>query len=521
MQEIITFSNNLTSNYRLPSSFADYEEGLLGRYSEQRFCSHDVLAIESQFPDNTKSLLKRENLQFKKLLPFREKLQYRNLTEEEIRRCLQILKEHTLYLSMITDSGERRTFEGNKKGLARYNKKASAKIRDCITQMVDSGYECFFATTTFDPKFNGNDRADAWLNYYNDFMALLKQERNHKGLKVCWVLESTKKGYPHIHAIIGYPKGTYKNYDKIPVNKKLRFGRVVELFKGSKVFRVFEVKKPSDNGIKWYLTKYITKNSTEDIFAMINQKEPLSAEQLKTAYALLYTTMCKKRLFGVCKINQNKKDNEDSMENEQEINVDKIDEVKTDDEAVAIYRSGKNLGRVRPYLRKLCTNFPCKNPKRVSCISLAEADAVSNGEIWKEEGISNETFDKIFAKSKRLTCGGCFYSHLVNFIENGDDDFINITLPCGSRAGQKYFEPSDFQNDDVYVKKLLDLIVLYIHFTQDTGGRLVEDWKEGRGLKRYLLHRYRIDFDLQDKIDSFICMKNSEKNAKCIDTIAF
>lgn len=518
---LIQLANILTKGYRLPENHPEIFTGNEGRFMAQGKCGIGVLNVECENPkkegDPTKDLYK----QFRELLPYREKLAERNLTENEVRHCLKIIKKYSLYLTVQMPDGTQRGFHGRKKGLERYNKKMSANIRDCISEMVNRGYECFFVTTTFDPGFNGGDRADAWMNYYADFMHIFKDLVKHKGVKICWVLESTGKGYPHIHAIVGYPKGTYKNYDKLPRNRKLKYGELVDICKKAYSFKIFDVKVPSDNGIKWYLTKYITKTTTHDIFQMIEQEEPLSKEQLKTAYALIYTTMARKRMFAICRFTKN--ENPQQSENSQGGNLSEkdIEVVENLAQAEVVARSGQSLGRLRPFLRKLCTNFPCQSPKKVFSSNIFKAEKLTEGRIWNKDGLLPEDYKKLNEKGTKLTCGGCFYSHLVNFVLTDEDDFINIIVRDENGKKTRYFKPEDFENDDMYIAKIKSLIQVYTRFALDTGGRLTKEWIDPEERRKCFKHSDPLVIDREEQEEARRLETILKYNHKSVDTIPF
>lgn len=79
---------------------------------------------------------------------------------------------------------------------------------------------CVFITLTCDPKKYNNSRSVAWLNFQHDYNIFITRLRKKYGK--CWVMksvESTEKGFPHIHLLII----TQKEVDVFPYKNKEGF----------------------------------------------------------------------------------------------------------------------------------------------------------------------------------------------------------------------------------------------------------------------------------------------------------
>lgn len=481
----IKFVDLVTHNCRHRKIELNEEDSHTYEVEEQSLCKFGVKAIECEHP-NTLPIKKRDpHKQYNALQWVRDILQHRNLSDEELLRGKKVLLNHLLYISMLGEDGEVINFEGNKKGFSRYNTKKRALIMDCAAEMEDVGYECFFATTTLDPKTVGYNRLFAWQNYTAWIRDIFKNDVKHHGVKVLWVMESTKDGYPHIHMIVGYPKGSYKSYSKIRPGSKVKFGEIVNKLKHNQWFRVFEVQKPKNNGVKWYLTKYISKMTEGDIHEIGEKEEKLTDEERKFLQGLLYSTATCARLFGLPRIHGNKHkrgSNGGGVDNASERTAM---EGWIYDEIYEILKSKKKLGRLRPFLRKLCTNFPCQNKKFICASNYYTAMRITDGEIDKKEPLSVEMRKKLLDNSKPLTCGGCAYVHFTNLFLCGDDEIVNPIVRYEDGKPIKFIRPEDFKDDDIFVQKFIDTIKIYVSFTFDTFGKLTRDWGKPEKIADY------------------------------------
>lgn len=481
----IDFVDLVTNNYRHRRIEPNEENVRTYEVEEQSLCKLGVKAIECEHPNTLPTKKRDPHKQYNALQWVRDILQHRNLSDEELLRGKKVLLNHSLIISMLGENGEVFTFEGNKKGFARYNTKKRALIMDCAAEMEDEGYECFFATTTLDPKTVGYNRLFAWQNYTAWIRNIFKNDIKHHGVKVLWVMESTKDGYPHIHMIVGYPKGAYKSYSKIRPGSKVKFGEIVNKLKYNQWFRVFEVQKPKNNGVKWYLTKYISKMTEEDIHEIGKKEEKLTDEERKFLQGLLYSTATKARLFGLPRVHGNKvRRGKGTGDGGSSLGTDVggdygytyVEEV---------LREGKKLGRLRPFLRKLCTNFPCKDKKFVCASNYYSAMRITDGEIDKKEPLSAEMRKKLLDNSKPLTCGGCAYVHFVNLFLAGDDEIVNPVVRYENGKPIKFIRLEDFKDNDIFVQKFIDTIRIYVNFTFDTFGKLIRDWGNPEKIAAY------------------------------------
>ena len=215
----------------------------------------------------TKEKVKR-GLSKYRLKAFRNELANNNVTNECIRQSLAILKRQKIVLSGIRADGKPFFAEGYAKGTQRYNKKYKFKIIDYIKEMQQEGLETFALTITADVKQFNDNYLTAWQDYSKAMYETLENLRKHKGAKYVGIKESTKKGAPHAHIVLGFPKGTIKGYDKMKNRQRIWHGDLVEEIKKRTRSRIFRLEKVDGDNVKFYLTKYVSKFADIDIYKM-------------------------------------------------------------------------------------------------------------------------------------------------------------------------------------------------------------------------------------------------------------
>lgn len=365
--------------------------------------------------------------------------QKRQLTDDEIKRAVKLLANRIMILRYKNDKNETRYFESFTKGTNRYNKKLSSKVKDFTAAVCENGTETFALTITCDPKQYNNNRFDAWKNYTKDINKTLENLRKHKGLKYLWVKESTKKGYPHAHIVLSFPKGFCKGYDKMQNAKRLFYGEFYEYIKENVVAPVFELQPIKGNNLKYYLTKYISKGEEDDVYRLGKKTEELTDAERKEALSFLMTTVTKTRLCGFCKLKEMAKQNTSRTDAERynkHLRKTALREMKKS----ARERSEReHFARLRALLIKLCNNSPFTCCKNIYAMSRNTFQREISADI-DEEFFQNEKKQKKFENmSCRVTCNGCIWSDLVNFINGDKKSIFNLKIGIHALNGSDVY----------------------------------------------------------------------------------
>lgn len=374
--------------------------------------------------------------------------QKRQLTDDEIKRAVKLLANRIMILRYKNDKNETRYFESFTKGTNRYNKKLSSKVKDFTAAVCSNGTETFALTITCDPKKYEHNRFNAWKNYTKDINKTLENLRKHKGLKYLWVKESTKKGYPHAHIVLSFPKGFCKGYDKMQNAKRLFYGEFYEYIKENVVAPVFELQPIKGNNLKYYLTKYISKGEEDDVYRLGKKTEELTDAERKEALSFLMTTVTKTRLCGFCKLKEMAKQNTSRTDAERynkHLRKTALREMKKS----ARERSEReHFARLRALLIKLCNNSPFTCCKNIYAMSRNTFQREISADI-DEEFLQNEKKQKKFENmSCRVTCNGCIWSDLVNFINGDKKSIFNLKIGIHALDGTDVYLFDKIKKDD-------------------------------------------------------------------------
>ena len=374
--------------------------------------------------------------------------QKRQLSDDEIKRALKLLANRIMILRYKNDKNETRYFESFTKGTNRYNKKLSSKVKDFTAAVCTNGTETFALTITCDPKKYEHNRFEAWKNYTKDINKTLENLRKHRGLKYLWVKESTKKGYPHAHIVLSFPKGFCKGYDKMQNAKRLFYGEFYEYIKANVVAPVFELQPIKGNNLKYYLTKYISKGEEDDVYRLGKKAEELTDAERKEALSFLMTTVTKTRLCGFCKLKEMAKQNTSRTDEERynkHLRKTALREIKKS----ARERSEReHFARLRALLIKLCNNSPFTCCKNIYAMSRNTFQREISADI-DEEFLQNEKKQKKFENmSCRVTCNGCIWSDLVNFINGDKKSVFNLKIGIHALDGSDVYLFDKIKKDD-------------------------------------------------------------------------
>lgn len=374
--------------------------------------------------------------------------QKRQLSDDEIKRAIKLLANRIMILRYKNDKNETRYFESFTKGTNRYNKKLSSKVKDFTAAVCSNGTETFALTITCDPKKYEHNRFNAWKNYTKDINKTLENLRKHRGLKYLWVKESTKKGYPHAHIVLSFPKGFCKGYDKMQNAKRLFYGEFYEYIKANVVAPVFELQPIKGNNLKYYLTKYISKGEEDDVYRLGKKAEELTESERKEALSFLMTTVTKTRLCGFCKLKEMTKQNTSRTDAERynkHLRKTALREMKKS----ARERSEReHFARLRALLIKLCNNSPFTCCKNIYAMSRNTFQQEISADI-DEEFLQNEKKQKKFENmSCRVTCNGCIWSDLVNFINGDKKSIFNLKIGIHALDGSDVYLFDKIKKDD-------------------------------------------------------------------------
>lgn len=423
---------------------------------KQRRCSQAVSAALCENPNPDRKDLPQKHLKRLALYGFKKEANSEYISDDVIREGLYNFSRLFTFYGMRTVSGDIRFFEAYSKGTERYNKKQRFKIMDATATAVAQGYECFCVTLTYDIKKHGYDRLEAWSKFSSHIQKTLHYFINHHHAKVVWVKESTKIGYPHAHCLLCFPKGTIKGYSKMKNGLKIKYGWIFDKVKKFSMSRIFDISVVKGKNLKYYLTKYLTKDDEHSISAMASQTTPYTVEQRKSIYCLFFTTLTGSRTIGISKALRPQKENpNEKKEKGLQKTVEKLSALDIT-ERPTNSREAKSLRRLRRVLTSLCINFPCLNRAEIFSMHLEAKKYKEIKENEKNEYLAERNYMNFSQNGCKVSCSGCLFSHLADFIVNKYDEWFNPRVLDIKHPGlyKRYFDESDYKDDFIFLNKL-------------------------------------------------------------------
>lgn len=225
---------------------------------------------------------------YDRLLFVRDILKVRNLEEDELKMALKICAQSISMLQTVNREGKVAWFESNAKGTKRYCKIQQGKILDFVEERQEEKKDCVFLTLTCDQKKYGS-RAFAWENYLQEEVYRVTENlRKHYDAEYVATLESTAKGFPHIHMMLFFPHDTFPELKYYHNQQNIRKGRLYDMVCHTVNSEVFNLQAAKGENLKWYLTKYIGKGVENDVFSLLDKKGEWKLSDVKQVQEYIY-----------------------------------------------------------------------------------------------------------------------------------------------------------------------------------------------------------------------------------------
>ena len=449
MQKFTSFltvwHDNGNGNFTLKSAEKPFQK-------QEKLISSKLYYHQSFSGSSEKSIKTYDKLQF-----VRDILKYRNLEEDELKRALQICASSLSMLQTVNREGKVAWFESNAKGTKRYCKIQQGKILDFVEERRREKKDCVFLTLTCDPKKYAS-RSFAWENYLQEEVYRVTENlRKHYNAEYVATLESTAKGYPHIHMMLFFPHNTFPELKYYHNQQNIKKGRLYDMVCHTVNSEVFNLQSAKGKNLKWYLTKYIGKGVESDVFSLLDKKGEWKLSDVKQVQEYIYL-----KAFNRRKLLMTRKGCKKRKAEEERLRVavgKKYESAVKNAEAInSILEStepstwngqdpvGVLLGRIRrmpqehatklrEYLTRLCTNSPSWADCHVESMSF-EKFVKHFGRVPDRNNDVKQEEKEIFSFHGRVMVDS------RNFIE----DFMKFVMsPSESDINRK--ECIDFEND--------------------------------------------------------------------------
>lgn len=280
MQKFTSFlpvwHDNGNGNFTLKSAGKPFQK-------QEKLISSKLYYYQKLNGNSKNSIKTYDRLQF-----VRDILKYRNLEEDELKMALKICSESLSMLQTVNREGKVAWFESNAKGTKRYCKIQQGKILDFVEERRNEKKDCVFLTLTCDQK-KYSSRSFAWKNYLQqEVYRVTENLRKHYNAEYVATLESTAKGYPHIHMMLFFPHNTFPELKYYHNQQNIKKGRLYDMVCHTVNSEVFNLQSAKGKNLKWYLTKYIGKGVESDVFSLLDKKGEWELSDVKQVQEYIY-----------------------------------------------------------------------------------------------------------------------------------------------------------------------------------------------------------------------------------------
>ena len=280
MQKFTSFlpvwHDNGNGNFTLKSAGKPFQK-------QEKLISSKLYYYQKLNGNSKNSIKTYDKLQF-----VRDILKYRNLEEDELKMALKICSESLSMLQTVNREGKIAWFESNAKGTKRYCKIQQGKILDFVEERRREKKDCVFLTLTCDPKKYAS-RSVAWKSYLQEEVYRVTENlRKHYNAEYVATLESTAKGYPHIHMMLFFPHNTFTELKYYHNQQNIKKGRLYDMVCHTVNSEVFNLQSAKGKNLKWYLTKYIGKGVESDVFSLLKKEGGWKLSDVKQVQEYIY-----------------------------------------------------------------------------------------------------------------------------------------------------------------------------------------------------------------------------------------
>ena len=451
-------------------------------FQEQEKLISSKLYYHQKFNGSSENSIKTyDKLQF-----VRDILKVRNLEEDELKKALQICASSLSMLQTVNREGKVAWFESNAKGTKRYCKIQQGKILDFVEERRREKKDCVFLTLTCDPKKYGS-RAFAWENYLQEEVYKVTENlRKHYDAEYVATLESTAKGFPHIHMMLFFPHNTFPELKYYHNQQNVRKGRLYDMVCHTVNSEVFNLQAAKGKNLKWYLTKYIGKGVENDVFSLLDKEGAWKLSDVKQIQEYIYLKAfnrrkllmtrkgCKKRKAEEEKIRfLAGKKYESAVKNASTLNsilesIKPLSEGYQDQVSVFMNRINEmpqeHATKLRGYLTRLCTNSPSWVDCHVESLSFENFVKCFRRVPERNNDVSQEE-KKIFSFHGRVMVDSRnFIEDFMRFVMSPSESDINrkkYTSSCNDRC-ERVFDSYDFSDDRQFLLAVFEAFIYYV-----------------------------------------------------------
>lgn len=478
MQKFTSFlpvwHDNGNGNFTLKSAGKPFQK-------QEKLISSKLYYYQKFSGSSEKSIKTYDRLQF-----VRDILKFRNLEEDELKRALQICASSLSMLQTVNREGKVAWFESNAKGTKRYCKIQQGKILDFVEERRREKKDCVFLTLTCDPKKYAS-RAVAWEFYLQEEVYRVTENlRKHYNAEYVATLESTAKGFPHIHMMLFFPHDTFTELKYYHNQQNIRKGRLYDMVCHTVNSEVFNLQAAKGKNLKWYLTKYIGKGVENDVFSLLDKEGAWKLSDVKQVQEYIYLKAFNRRKLLMTRKGCKKKKEEEELlrvsagkkyagavKHAGTINsvlesINPLSEGYRNPVSVLLERIEKmpqeHATKLREYLTRLCTNSPSWADCHVESLSFEKfvehfkRVPDRNNDVKQEEKETFSLHGRVMVDSRN------FIEDFMKFVMSPSESDINRKEWVDFYGNRycKMLDCYDFSDDRQFLMAVFKTFCMYV-----------------------------------------------------------
>lgn len=478
MQKLTSFlpvwHDNGNGNFTLKSAGKPFQK-------QEKLISSKLYYYQKLNGSSKNSIKTYDKLQF-----VRDILKYRNLEEDELKRALKICASSLSMLQTVNREGKVAWFESNAKGTKRYCKIQQGKILDFVEERRREKKNCVFLTLTCDQKKYGS-RAFAWENYLQEEVYRVTENlRKHYDAEYVATLESTAKGYPHIHMMLFFPHNTFPELKYYHNQQNIRKGRLYDMVCHTVNSEVFNLQAAKGKNLKWYLTKYIGKGVENDVFSLLDKKGAWKLSDVKQVQEYIYLKAFNRRKLLMTRKGCKKKKAEEerlrvsaekkyvkAIEGANAISsilesIKPMSEEYQDKVSVLLERIRRmpqeHATKLRVYLTRLCTNSPSWADCHVESLSFEKFVKCFKRVPDRNNDVRQEEKDVFSFNGQVMVDSRNFIEDFMRFVMSPSESDINrkrcVDFYYHSYA--RILDSYDFSDDKQFLMAVFKVFCYYV-----------------------------------------------------------
>ena len=522
MQEFTSFlpvwHDNGNGNFTLKSAGKPFQK-------QEKLISSKLYYYQKPNTGSEKSNTTYDRLQF-----VRDILKYRNLEEDELKMALKICSESLSMLQTVNREGKVAWFESNAKGTKRYCKVQQGKILDFVEERRNEKKDCVFLTLTCDQK-KYSSRSFAWKFYLQEEVYRVTENlRKHYDAEYVATLESTAKGYPHIHMMLFFPHDTFPELKYYHNQQNIKKGRLYDMVCHTVNSQVFNLQSAKGKNLKWYLTKYIGKGVENDVFSLLHKKGEWKLSDVKQVQEYIYLKAFNRRKLLMTRKGCKKRKAEEerlrfsagkkyagAIEGAKTINsilesIKPLEEEYRDGVGVLLDRiyemPREHAAKLREYLTRLCTNSPSWKDCHVESLSFEKFVKYfkrvpeRNNDVKQEEKETFSFHGRVMVDSRN------FIEDFMRFVMSPSESDINRKEWTNFYRDRytRMLDYYDFSDDRQFLMAVFKAFCFYVNNILIKGSRYKEVLQQR---ENYTNHR-KLKYIGQGEFVSHVCANPRE-----------